>query len=85
MARAVRYRLLHAASWLAGQGFLTATFDYRGIGRSRNGRLRDVDATVVDWAVVDCAAMVDAVAARAPGNPITHPRPAPAPRPLPRH
>jgi len=59
------------ASWLAGQGFLTATFDYRGMGRSRNGRLRDVDATVVDWAVVDCAAMVDAMAERAPGKPLT--------------
>jgi predicted alpha/beta hydrolase len=63
------YRAL--ASWLAGQGFLTATFDYRGMGRSRRGRLRDVDATVVDWAVVDCAAMVDAMAARAPGKPLT--------------
>jgi len=59
------------ATWLAGQGFLTATFDYRGMGRSRNGRLRDVDATVVDWAVVDCAAMVDAMAERAPGKPLT--------------
>jgi predicted alpha/beta hydrolase len=63
------YRAL--ASWLAGQGFLTATFDYRGMGQSRHGRLRDVDATVVDWAVVDCAAMVDAMAARAPGKPLT--------------
>ena len=59
------------ASWLAGQGFLTATFDYRGMGLSRNGKLRAVDATVVDWAVVDCAAMVDEVAARAPGKPLT--------------
>jgi predicted alpha/beta hydrolase len=59
------------ASWLAGEGFLVATFDYRGIGRSRNGRLRDVDATVIDWGAVDCAAMVDAVAARAPGKPLT--------------
>jgi predicted alpha/beta hydrolase len=58
------------AGWLAGEGFLAATFDYRGIGRSRKGRLRDVDATVIDWGAVDCAAMVDAVAARAPGKPL---------------
>jgi predicted alpha/beta hydrolase len=41
--------------WLAGQGFLTATFDYRGMGRSRNGRLQDVDATVVDWNAPACS------------------------------
>jgi len=63
------YRAL--ATWLAGQGVLTATFDYRGMGQSRNGRLRDVDATVIDWAVEDCAAMVDTVAARALGKPLT--------------
>jgi predicted alpha/beta hydrolase len=59
------------AGWLAEQGFLVATFDYRGIGRSRNGRMRDERATIVDWATTDCAAMVEAVAARAPGRPLT--------------
>jgi predicted alpha/beta hydrolase len=58
------------AGWLAEQGFVVATFDYFGIGRSRNGRMRDVRTTVVDWAKVDCAAMIDAVAARAPGKPL---------------
>jgi predicted alpha/beta hydrolase len=28
------------AAWLAGQGFLVATFDYQGMGRSWRGRLR---------------------------------------------
>jgi len=59
------------AGWLAEQGLVVATFDYRGMGRSRNGSLRDVKATILDWAAVDCAAMVDAVAARAPGKPLT--------------
>src|SRR5262245_21810152 len=51
------------AAWLAEQGFVVATFDYLGIGRSRNGRMRDVRATIVDWASLDCAAMLDAVSA----------------------
>src|SRR5262249_4508898 len=54
--------------WLADQGFLVATFDYLGMGRSRAGRLRDVRATILDWARVDCAAMLEALAGRAPGK-----------------
>jgi predicted alpha/beta hydrolase len=59
------------ATWLAGQGFVAATFDYQGIGRSRTGPLREVRANVLDWATVDCAAMMDALAARAPGLPLS--------------
>ena len=58
------------AAWLAARGFLVATFDYRGIGRSRRGRLRDLQADILDWATLDCAAMIDAVAAQAPGLPL---------------
>lgn len=58
------------ASWLAGHGYLVATFDYRGVGRSRRTPLRRVDADILDWARVDCAAMVDAVTARAPSRPL---------------
>jgi len=54
------------AAWLAGQGFITATFDYRGTGLSRRGGLRGFEASVVDWARLDCAAMVEVLAARAP-------------------
>lgn len=60
------------AAWLAAQGFLVATFDYRGIGRSRPGAhrasLRGFKADVIDWAELDCAAMIEAVLARAPGR-----------------
>lgn len=57
------------ASWLATQGYLVATFDYSGIGLSRSGALRHSDVTITDWAEIDCAAMVEAVSARAAGKP----------------
>ncbi|HKU45598.1 MAG TPA: alpha/beta fold hydrolase [Burkholderiales bacterium] len=52
------------ASWLAAQGFTTATFDYRGTGLSRPRTLRGFDADILDWARLDCAAMVDALPQR---------------------
>lgn len=59
------------AAWLAEQGFVTLTFDYRGTGRSLEGHLRDVDADVLDWARLDCAAALDALAERAGELPLT--------------
>lgn len=58
------------AGWLADRGFLVGTFDYRGTGRSRRGRLRDCQADILDWARYDCAAMVETLAARAPDRPL---------------
>lgn len=58
------------ATWLSRQGYLVATFDYRGIGRSRPERLRGFKADVLSWARLDCAAVLDAVSARAGGKPI---------------
>ena len=58
------------AEWLALQGYAAATFDYRGTGLSRQGSLRGFEADIFDWARLDCAAMVDALAARAPGMPL---------------
>ena len=58
------------AEWLAGQGYLAATFDYRGIGQSRHVRLNRLKVDVLDWARQDCAAMIDAVAARAGEKPL---------------
>jgi predicted alpha/beta hydrolase len=58
------------ATWAAGQGFLTATFDYRGTGLSRPRSLRGFKADILDWARLDCAAMVDALSRRAPGKPL---------------
>jgi predicted alpha/beta hydrolase len=58
------------AAWLAARGFLAATFDYRGTGLSRVGSLRGLAADILDWARLDCAAMVEALSARAPGQPL---------------
>jgi predicted alpha/beta hydrolase len=58
------------AQWLAREGFLAASFDYRGTGLSRPRRLRGFRADIVDWGRLDCAAMVEALAARAPGRPL---------------
>ena len=62
------------AQWLAEQGFLVVTFDYRGIGHSRPPQyrrsLRGFEADVMTWARRDCAAMIDSVAGRAAGKPL---------------
>lgn len=44
------------AAYLAERGFTVLTFDYRGIGRSRNGDLRASTARMRDWALLDAAA-----------------------------
>ena len=50
------------AQWLAERGHFVATFDYRGIGQSRSGPLRLLEADVRTWARLDTGAMVDFVA-----------------------
>ena len=54
------------AKWLAGQGYLAATFDYRGMGLSAPTTLRSCRVDVGDWAQVDCKAMIESLRARAP-------------------
>lgn len=44
---------LRFASWLAEQGHDVLVFDYRGIGLSLKGRLRDSRATLAEWAQQD--------------------------------
>lgn len=59
------------AAWLASEGFLVATFDYRGCGESRppGGTLRGLRADLFDWAA-DTDTVVEALSARATGLPI---------------
>lgn len=57
------------ARWLAEQGYLAATFDYRGVGLSRNGSLRGFEADIFDWAR-DCGAVLAEVTRRAAGKPV---------------
>lgn len=58
------------ATWLASRGFTVATFDYRGIGASRAGKLSGFRADILDWARLDCAAVMDALAAQAHDLPL---------------
>ena len=44
------------ADWLARPGYLVATFDYVGIGRSRVSDLARLDVNILDWARFDCNA-----------------------------
>lgn len=59
------------AEWLAREGFVAATFDYRGMGESKRGSLRDERATIETWAEKDAAAVLRALALRSEGLPIT--------------
>ena len=60
------------AKWLAGEGYLALTFDYRGMGLSRppehRRSLRGFDVGLLDWAREDCAAMVELALLEAPGG-----------------
>lgn len=58
------------AAWLATQGLLVITFDYRGMGDSRPQSLRGFETDVVDWATKDCAALIDDLDARHPNVPL---------------
>ena len=57
-ATAVKASYYHRyARYLAGQGFRVLTYDYRGIGASRQGSLRDwKHITKMDWGRFDCEA-----------------------------
>lgn len=45
--------------WLCEQGHDVLVFDYRGIGASLHGRLKDCDATLQQWGELDQAAALD--------------------------
>lgn len=59
------------AAWLARQGYLVATFDYRGMGGSRapDQSLRHERADLFDW-VSDTDRVIDALDAQAPDLPL---------------
>ena len=43
----------HFAAYLAGQGWTTVTYDYRGIAASRQGPVRRSGARMRDWGLLD--------------------------------
>ena len=57
------------AQWLADQGYLVATFDYRGVGDSRAASLRGFDADLFAWAR-DTDAAIDVLLGRAGEAPL---------------
>lgn len=58
------------AGFLAAHGFDAVTYDYRGIGESRPGRLRGFAGSWFDWGRLDCDAVLRHVAREFPGQPI---------------
>lgn len=51
----------HFAGWLADQGFDVMVFDFRGIGESLHGPLKNSRASIVQWGQLDIPAAVDAL------------------------
>jgi predicted alpha/beta hydrolase len=60
------------ATFLAGHGFPTLTFDYCGVAGSRAGLRTRPGTTIEDWALLDLPAAVEAAAAQRPGLPLVH-------------
>lgn len=58
------------ARWLSSQGFLVATFDYAGTGRSRFSDIRTITLDLTDWGRYDCTRMVDELYTHLPGRPL---------------
>lgn len=56
------------AAFLAEQGFHVLTYDYRGIGGSRTGPLREQDVALWQWAALDQTAMIDHARELFPGQ-----------------
>jgi predicted alpha/beta hydrolase len=56
------------AHWLAERGYFVVTFDYRGMGHSRHGPLKELKADVATWVNLDCVAMVEYAAVRVDGR-----------------
>ena len=55
---------LRFARWLAAQGHDVLVFDYRGIGLSLHGPLKDCRATLAEWGQLDQVAALDWLVAR---------------------
>lgn len=47
------------SEWLSEQGFNVMVFDFRGIGQSLHGPLRESNASIQDWGQLDIPAAID--------------------------
>ncbi|MFY7997455.1 MAG: alpha/beta fold hydrolase [Candidatus Kapaibacteriota bacterium] len=59
------------ASFLAREGFVVITYDYRGIGDSLRVPIHDFDTSISEWGEKDCVAALDWVAEHFPEFPLT--------------
>jgi predicted alpha/beta hydrolase len=62
--KAHHYR--YFCTFLAASGFPTLAFDYRGVGQSKRGSLRELTAGFEDWAEYDTAAALGVLRKRFP-------------------
>src|SRR6266496_3184874 len=60
----------HFARYLGERGAAVLTFDYRGIGVSRQGNLRKLKSGMEDWALLDIPAAFSEARARYPRLPL---------------
>jgi predicted alpha/beta hydrolase len=60
------------AGYAASQGVDVLTVDYRGIGGSRHGRMRDLDTDLSHWCTLDLGAAVSWAAERGPTYLVGH-------------
>ena len=51
----------HFNSWLQQQGYDVLCFDFRGIGQSLHGALKDSTASIVQWGQLDIPTAIDAL------------------------
>ena len=58
------------ARWLTQEGYAVLSFDYRGIGGSRQGRLDRDPARMREWGQFDLPAALERLAAELPGKPL---------------
>ncbi|WP_180074988.1 alpha/beta fold hydrolase [Acinetobacter sp. YH12254] len=54
----------HFCIWLQAQGYAVLVFDFRGIGESLAGPLKQSKASIVQWGQLDIPAAIDALLAR---------------------
>jgi predicted alpha/beta hydrolase len=47
------------AEWLNQQGYKVLSFDFRGIGQSLHGALKNSNASINDWGLLDIPAAIE--------------------------
>ncbi|MCP6570913.1 alpha/beta fold hydrolase, partial [Klebsiella pneumoniae] len=56
------------ATWLSQQGYDVLSFDFRGIGESLHGALKQRTASITYWGTLDIPALIDALLIKTKAN-----------------